>query len=169
MTNLEIEDNQLFIEACAKDYRNLAKTLIHKLAEQFKTEIHTGFPLLTFNKFKDDRQLGMLGHWKYFIHGYHCRFEDSKTGQKIEVPLIFGQEFGILDPYFFMEYLKTTPAYQPLNIQITDDYKDGEAILEKMISLKRFEKISSNIEGIFGLTTVDRESVDIQIFMRRIK
>lgn len=166
ITEKEIEDNQIFFEDCAKDYRELAEILIFKLAKKHKTSINLDFPLfMTFNNFKGDkRRKGKMDEWKYFIHGFHCAFENTITGQNIEVPLVFGTEFGDLDPYFFSNYIKTTPSYKPLLVEIFDEYHDGYRINEKMLALGKFERINSNIENHYGIAVTDRIKVQIKVF-----
>ena len=164
ITDKEIEDNQVFFEQCAKDYRQLGEELIFKLIGKLNVPLNTKFPLITFNEFKQSHQSGIMDEWRYFIHGFHCGFEHQKTGQYIEVPLVFGLEFGDLDPYFFSGFIKSTQKYKPLPVEIFESYADGERIIGKMLSLGLFEKIGSNITNHFGIVVTDREKVDIEIY-----
>ena len=166
ITDKEIEDNQDFFEQCAKDYRQLGEELLHKLVESLNLKLSKDFPMQTFNELKrDKRQIGKIEDWRYFIHGFHCGFKNIKTGQLIEVPLVFGQEFGDLDPYFFSKFIKTTPKYKPLPVDIFEDYADGVRINEKMISLGSFERISSNVGNHYGIVVADRQKVKIKSYL----
>ncbi|WP_405208022.1 DUF6896 domain-containing protein [Aquimarina sp. LLG6339-5] len=163
ITDKEIEDNQDFFEECAKNYRLLGEKLLFKLVNNLDLKLNKDFPLETFNKLKQDkRQTGRIENWRYFVHGFHCGFENNKTAQIIEVPLVFGLEFGDLDPYFFTRFIKSTPKYLPLPVEIHEDYADGVRINEKMISLGKFEKISSNVGNHYGIVVTDREKVEIK-------
>jgi len=165
ITDEEIEDNKLFFEQCAKDYRDLAEELIFKLADKLGIIINQDYPMMTFNELKSDKkQMGKIENWKYFVHGFHCGFENNKTAQIIEAPLVFGLEFGDLDPYFFTRYIKSTPKYNPLPIAIFEDYADGIRINEKMLSLGKFERISSNVGNHYGIVVTDRQKVEIKSF-----
>ncbi len=165
ITDKEVEDNQDFFEQCAKDYRKLGEELIFKLADKLNTIINSDHPLATFNKFRaNDQQIGKVENWKYFLHGFHCGFHNEKTGQYIEVPLIFGLEFGDLDPYFFTQFIKSTPNYKPLPVNIYENYADGERINNKMLSLGKFEKINSNVGNHAGIVVTDREKVEIKSY-----
>lgn len=165
ITEQEIERHQDFFEACARDYRNLATELIFALARQLNVRIEENYPLLTFNVFKAGRKhKGVMGEWRYFFHGYHCSFENPKTGQCIEVPLVFGLEFGDLDPYFFTRFIRSTKAYWPLPVEIYDDYHDGEQINQKMLALGKFERIAAAMPDHFGIAVANREKVNVESF-----
>lgn len=166
ITDQEIEKHQNFFENCAKDYRDLGRELIFELAKQFKITIFEDYPLLTFNTLKEEKRgRGKMGDWKYFFHGFHCWFENQKTAQIIEVPLAFGLEFGDLDPYFFSIFIKSTPNYQPLPVEIYEDYADGVRINEKMLSLGKFEHINSNFKNHTGIVVTDREKIEIKEYI----
>ncbi len=168
ITDKEIEDNQLFFEQCAKHYRQLAKDLIFKLADKLDLAINEDFPLITFNQLKRGKlQKGEMENWNYFVHGFHCGFENIESKQVVEVPLVFGLEFGDLDPYFFTRFIKTTPQYHPLPIAIFDDHEEGVIINEKMIAIGKFERIPSNFENHFGIVVTDREKIEIKSFSDR--
>ncbi|WP_428069895.1 DUF6896 domain-containing protein [Chryseobacterium gambrini] len=166
MTDEEIRFHQKFFENCAKDYRNLAKELILQLTEIKKIKLDEDFPFLTFNQMKESRKLsrGKISDWNFFIHGYHCHFINTTTKQEIEVPFMFGIDFGDLDPYFFLLFIETNPAYQPLPFNIQDKLKDGERVVKIMLELGVFEKMNSNIKNHSGIVVKDRDQVEIKIF-----
>jgi hypothetical protein len=165
ITDEEIEAHQLFFEKCAKDYRKLSQELIFQLANKFKIEIDPNSPLDSFQPFANRIQfIGTINDWRYNLHGFHCGFENRKTGQVIEVPLVFGLEFGDLDPYFFTNFIISTPEYYPLPVAIYERYADGNKINNKMVSLGRFERINSIIENHFGIAVTDREKVEMKLY-----
>lgn len=165
ITDKEIEDNQNFFEQCAKDYRQLGEELLYKLVHKLDLKLIKDFPMQTFNELKRDKRFnGKVEGWNYYVHGFHCRFVNIKTKQEIEVSLVFGQEFGDLDPCFFSKFIKSTPKYKPLLIGIYEDYEDGLRINEKMTSLGKFEKISSNVGNHFGTVVRDRQKVEIKSY-----
>lgn len=165
ITKEEIIANQLFFVQCAKDYRKLGEELVSLFFEKKKIKLNKDFPFLAFNYLKGRRtQGGKVGKWKYFLHGYHCYFQNIITKQEIEVPFMFGMEFGDLDPYFFSLYIKSTPEYQPLPVTIYEDFADGKRILDVMFQLGLLEQINSNLENHSGLVIKDRNKVEIKIY-----
>jgi hypothetical protein len=145
-----------FFEQCAKDYRKLATKLIYELASYFNEIIDPENAMHTFGKYKRGRQTGVMGLWEYRLHGSDCEFKNIKTGQTIEVYLITQLEFGKLDHYFFIQYIKTTESYQPLPIEIYEDGPEGARILDKMVELGKFEKIPSLLSGHDFIIVTDR-------------
>lgn len=165
ITDEEIIANQIFFTRCAKDYRELSTELINLFITKKKVKLNKDFPFLTFNRIKGERMgRGKVEQWKYFFHGYHCYFQNIETKQQIEVPFMFGMEFGDLDPYFFSLYIKSTPEYQPLPIEIYEDFADGYRILEVMLKLDLLEKINSSIENHSGIVIKNREKIQIKVF-----
>jgi hypothetical protein len=166
MTEEEIHLHQKFFENCAKEYRNLAKELIFMLVEIKKIKLNEDFPFLTFNKLKENPKLsrGKIQDWNFFIHGYHCHFIHTKTRHEVEAPFMFGMDFSDLDPYFFLLFIETNPAYQPLPFNIRDKFKDGEKVLKIMLELGLFEKINSNIGEHSGIAVKDREKIQIKLY-----
>ncbi|WKW46900.1 hypothetical protein P3875_02265 [Myroides sp. JBRI-B21084] len=166
ITDKEIEDNQDFFEQCAKDYRQLGEELLFKLVDKLNLNLNREFPMQTFNELKRDaRSNGKVEGWNYYVHGFHCGFVNIKTKQEIEVPLVFGEEFGDLDPYFFSKFIKSTPKYKPLPVEIFEDYADGVRINETMLKLGKFEKISSNVGNHYGIVVTDRQKVEIKSYL----
>ena len=166
ITDKEIEDNKDFFEHCAKDYRQLGGELLHKLVNKLELKLNKDFPMQTFNELKrDGRSNGKVEGWNYYVHGFHCGFVNIKTKQEIEVPLVFGQEFGDLDPYFFSKFIKSTSKYRPLPVDIFEDYEDGARINERMLSLGKFERISSNVGNHYGIAVADRQKVEIKSYL----
>lgn len=165
ITDEEIIANQEFFTGCAKDYRKLGTQLMNLFITTKKIELNKDFPFLTFNRIKGkNSQSGKVGQWNYYFHGYHCQFKNTETKQEIEVPFMFGMEFGALDPYFFMLYIKSTLQYRPLPTEIYEDFDDGHRILEVLLKLGLLEKINSSIINHSGLVVKDREKIQIKVF-----
>ena len=70
-----------------------------------------------------------LGGWGHYFHGLECRFTNARTGQVVDVPLCFGGEFGVLDPYFLARFVRTTPAHREAARLLADDFHDPRRVL----------------------------------------
>ncbi|WP_188112325.1 hypothetical protein [Aquimarina sp. RZ0] len=171
ITDKEIEENQDFFEKCAKDYRDLAIKLINEFADKHSIVIDSEYPMNTLchtNKFGYE-PIGKMNGWKYAFHGIHCGLTNIKTGQRIEIPLNYGLEFGQLDPYFFTNFIKSSNEYQPLPIGIYCDYADGKRIMEKMVELGKFEYVNSNWPNEKGIVVADRKKVEVKTFKSEVE
>jgi hypothetical protein len=161
ITTEEVIACQHFFERCAQDYRKLGSQLIFQLAEHLGITLQPETLYATFSKvMSTKKQTGNMGPWHYSFHGFHCCFVNNNTNQVIEVPIVFGFEFGDLDPYFFTAFIKSTPAYNPLPVAIYEDYEDGRIINNTLLSLGKFEKINS-IFNTPGIVVSNREKVNI--------
>lgn len=164
LTAEEIEEHQEFFENCGKEYGILAEQLIKQFIEQYDVVSHGGFPLITINPYGKShyRPSGEMGDWDYHFHKFHCAFTHKETKQHIEVCLVFGEEYGELDPYFFSTFIKTTAKFQPSPVPIIDYYVDGKRIFDVMLKLEKFEEINSNIRGRTGVIVMDREKKEVK-------
>lgn len=156
----EIVDHYDFFERCAKDYGKLAKKLITQLARYLQVEVIPKDPYaniynLRLSKHTPENRL--MDTWKYFLHGHHCRFKNIHTEQQIEVALLFGQDYGVLDPFSFTKYIMSTPDYNPLPVEIYEDFHDGVRILDIMEKIGKFEKVERILGGSYSPIVKDRK------------
>ena len=89
---------------------------------------------------------GEMGGWRYYFHGGDCTFTNRVTGQILEVDLCFGEEFGVLAPYFFVEYVQSTKAHRHL-APFLRDYHSSVRTLEIMERRGTLRRIHSGGEG----------------------
>jgi hypothetical protein len=139
-----IEYAQHIIDA-ARDFRRTANALSQELAEQKR---------IRPSELLDHRDRGgkLKTGWKYHFHGLQCRFESKKTKQIVEVEIAFGNEFGVLDPFFFGLFVESTPQFRWLADLFPDLYHDTARALDVLEELGRLERVSS--AGTFPKTGV---------------
>jgi hypothetical protein len=125
----EIINNLSFFQKCETDHQILAQNLINELACFLGVKIDPKLPLNNFKPFYATKQSGIMNDWNYFFHGYHCCFENINTKQTIEVSLVEKNNFGALDPIFFLNYILSTTKYQPLPFEISRTYETGKSVL----------------------------------------
>lgn len=81
--------------------------------------------------------------WRYYFHGLECCFGHQKTGQVVEVCLGYPDEFGVLDPYFFHQFLEHTAGCEEVAAVLPHPFHDPErafAILAERGRLQRVER-----------------------------
>jgi len=136
-----IEDNLIY---SARLFRHTAHLLARRLAD--------------FNKINAaelwDRRSKLKpfpGEWDMSHHGGHQCFENTKTGQVVEVSLWFGDEFGILDPQFLCTFLRTAPGLD-CPVEITDHFHDAARALDYLEGRGLLERIDGifNSSGVFA-------------------
>lgn len=85
--------------------------------------------------------------WAYQFHGVECCFTSARTGQVVDVRLTFGDEFGVLDPWFFHRFLRTTPRYSSLAADLADGFHDTARALEVLERSGRLTRIDRRSGG----------------------
>jgi len=101
----------------------------------------------------DDCATALDEEWTYWFHGCECLFSSAKTGAYVEIILGFGDEFGVLDPYFFAKFLQSIPEFRPLAQQFQHEYHDTARafeILEKHGMLSRTKTTLSDRTGLIA-------------------
>src|SRR6266478_1298921 len=79
--------------------------------------------------------------WEVYAHGIHFCFTHRTTGQRIEVCTMFGDEFGVLDPYFFYQFMATTPGVG-LPKQIVEPYHDTRRAMDLLAANESLKRIT---------------------------
>ena len=117
--------------AAARQFGATAHMLISLLARKLEVPIEAfGNGMLRF-RLSDDQYTGDLpDDWRYSFHGYECRFENRRTKQVLDVKLGFPGEWGVLDAYFFHEFLKTTPEFEGIAALLEDGFHDTRRALD---------------------------------------
>jgi hypothetical protein len=89
--------------------------------------------------------------WEYRFHGAECQFRNTKTGQILEICLGFGDESGVLDPYFFYQFVSTTPGLEKVAKLFSDSFHDTRRALKILEQHGHLRQISSPSENRVGL------------------
>lgn len=117
--------------AAAKQFRVSAQMLIALLADKLgASEEAFGNEAFRF-ELSDDQYDGESGeNWHYAFHGYECRFQNQTTQQVLDVKLGYPGEWGVLDPYFFYEFIKTSLEFQEILALLEDGFHDAARVLD---------------------------------------
>lgn len=117
--------------AAARQFRASAYKLISLLAQKLSVPIEA-FGNEGFRFTLSDKQYtGELADgWLYGFHGYECRFENKYTKQVLDVKLGFHNEWGVLDAYFFHQFLQTTPGFKEIADLLENGFHDTRRALD---------------------------------------
>ncbi|GAS83457.1 DUF6896 domain-containing protein [Paenibacillus amylolyticus] len=74
----------------------------------------------------------LTGDWFFDVHGEHCMFQNTETGQTLEVSLGSPEDVGNMDPYFFYNFIKTTPEIAYLTAYFENPFKDMLDFFERL-------------------------------------
>jgi hypothetical protein len=89
--------------------------------------------------------------WKCYHHGQHYCCRNMKSGQVVELPIWYEEEFGVLDPYFLSRFIETTPSLD-MPVNIIDKYHDMSRVLEIMLKKGLLKQIQGEKFKVFGIT-----------------
>lgn len=130
----------------AYSFREDGIQLMKILGETYQINPFEGRELFDLKrKSRSNRQRGKVNdEWNFWFHGGECQFENQKTGQIVEIVITNGSEFGGLNSYFFLQYLKTTPKFEMLANFFSDDSKAVTKALNLLEDLGSLERIDNN-------------------------
>lgn len=113
--------------AAMRLFRETATELAHQLADRLGVS-----PAHLLDRVTDGDALCDLDDgWKSRPHGMEGRFQNT-TGQEVGVCLGFGAEFGVLAPYFFARFVKTTPGLERLGALLRHDFHDAARVIDTL-------------------------------------
>jgi hypothetical protein len=116
--------------AAIRDFADTARACCHELAAAHGI---AEAALLT-RRHEVEKRGSRVGEWNFCFHGLECCFTHLRTGQVVDVRLGFGDEFGVLDPYFLARFIRTTPAHQEVAALLTEDFHDPSQVLEVLLT-----------------------------------
>lgn len=93
--------------------------------------------------------------WEYCFHGDECQFRNTQTGQVLEICLGFGDEFGVLDPYFFYQFVSTTPGLENVARLFKDDFHDTRRTLDILERHGHLRRVRGPADHRVGLIAPD--------------
>lgn len=117
------------LAAAAACFRQIAARLVGAL------ERHLGVSrqgLLDPGLKLSERGSGEVDGWEYWLHGRQCLFVHLATGQHVDVHL-HGADVGVLDPFFFHQFLASTPEFAQLAAALPDAYHDTRRAIEILV------------------------------------
>ena len=149
LTREAILENSAELVQSAREFRALAS----ELGAQLAAKVGIGAAQLSacgqyLPPVLKIEQSGILNdNWNYFFHGFQCRFVDRASGQVADIEFGFGEEFGALDPWFWYQFLETTPRYAHLASWLALGYADARRMFDVLIEAGLLVEIQGEIVG----------------------
>lgn len=127
------------------DFHSIAQKLINKLINETdqpeKAEIEAGHYYEIRNADLLNGQKNLSDNWWFDVHGEHCLFKNSTTGQTLEVSLGDKDSIANLDPYFFFDFLRTTEKFKHLTVYFANPFKDTLDFFEELERQKMLTRV----------------------------
>ena len=143
---------QEIVEA-ARLFRRTARELVVQLAGVLGVELSRFWTELLRVAVPEQGDAG--DGWTYWFHGLECCFENPRTGQHLEVKLCCEDEFGVLDPYFFAQFIRSTPGLEELSHLLVDGYQDVARMLDVLEERGRLQRLERGLYQGAGLIAPD--------------
>ena len=142
------------IYTAANSFRKDGIRIMKILGETYQINPFEGDELFQLKrKSRGNRQRGTVNdEWNFWFHGAECQFENHKTGQIVELVITNKSEFGALDSFFFLNYLKTTPRFKKLADFFSNDSNAITKALNLLEDLGKLQRINyTSQRGIIAI------------------
>jgi hypothetical protein len=129
----------------ARDFERVAKERGLALAAHLQVDATDLIALGRFMRpeFSAERQIGKLdGGWRYCFHGYECGFSNQQSGQHLEIVFGYENQWGIINPYFFGQFVKSTPAHHEVAALFQSRFADAQRTLEVLEAKGYFVRVA---------------------------
>ena len=136
-------DPSIIIDAI-NDYRNDGKKLMFDLGNKYNLDIRNYQEydsLISRSNVLVPRQGTLSKQWNYYFHGAECGFYNKKNKQEVEVVLINSPEFGYLNSWFLLSYMKSTEKYKDFIEGIK--WQELELIIDKLYQTGEIECVQN--------------------------
>jgi uncharacterized protein DUF6896 len=150
----EVLENAELILAGARRFQAVAAERMTALARKLNLPLEAfADAFLRFQLKSDSGDLD--AGWRYGFHGAECRFTNTRTGQVVEVLLGFYPEFGVLDPYFFSQFLSTTEGLELVAGLFKHPYHDAARALDILEQQGLLKQVTDPKYGRSGLVPAE--------------
>ncbi|UOX33037.1 hypothetical protein LXD69_13440 [Flavobacterium sediminilitoris] len=125
------------------DYRSDGKKLMRKLAEKYGLDIENKKDyekLISRNNEEIPINGELSKRWNYAFHGCECGFYNKKHKQQVEVVLSNQPEFGQINSWFLLSYMKSTEKYKKEIEGI--NWQQLKSLIEKLYETGEIESIN---------------------------
>jgi hypothetical protein len=124
------------------DYREEGKKLMEELGKKFNLDIKNQddyIQLISRSNNNIPRKGELSKRWNYSFHGSECGFYNKKHQQSVEVVLSNSPNFGHINTWFLVNYMKSTEKYK--NEIKGIEWTDLKPLIEKLYKTGEIEFI----------------------------
>ncbi|CAA0123498.1 Uncharacterised protein [BD1-7 clade bacterium] len=139
----EIESLIPEITAAAKEFKKQSEFLAKEISKL------NDVPISKLWEKSDEITTSPIG-WRCYHHGQHFYCENLESGQVVEVPIWYGGEFGVLDPYFFSQFISSTPSLN-MPVSIVDWYHDMSRVMDIMLKKGLMKQVTGTTYEVSGI------------------
>ncbi|MBB6461870.1 DUF6896 domain-containing protein [Flammeovirga kamogawensis] len=96
---------------CFIEFDRKAHEMMNLMASIFEIDLNDFAQINDLKRNKSKNQRGQINSsWNYFFHGAECAFENMKTGQYLDVKIIYGREYGVIGNFFLYRFIETSES-----------------------------------------------------------
>lgn len=137
-------------------FEQKANQLIELLAHEYGLNLKQEHPFGKLITRNNRLWKGCLnGKWNYQFHGDACKFENSKTGQILDVKINRNGNYGTIDNFYLLKFIETTEIFS----YVFKELNTYESISEVMTELENKELIIDIDEPPFSTRIINKEKL----------
>ncbi|MAL58536.1 MAG: hypothetical protein CMC14_00660 [Flavobacteriaceae bacterium] len=138
-----VEINHDIVKEAIYNYRKEGKELMFKLGQKYSLDINVKVDyekLITRSNKEIPRRGELSKSWNYSFHGGECGFYNKKHQKHVEVVLSNPPEFGQINSWFLLAYMKSTEKYK--NEVKGVDWQQLKLVVDKLYLKGQIEKVT---------------------------
>jgi hypothetical protein len=146
-TNLVLE-NLLEFHNCIELFDKTAHSLMNLMAETFDINLKNSGDIYDLKTKRSKNQRGEINsEWNYHFHGKGCSFTNIITEQFLDIQINNGIEFGELDTYYLMKFIKTTESLKKASLILDNKIENMRKVIEILWSLDYLTELPNGINN----------------------
>lgn len=152
-----VEENLSCFYNCIVQFDKKAHELMQYLAATFHIDLTNSKELNDVKRNQSKNQRGKLGeYWEYRFHGKSCAFQHVKTNQYLDVQTIYGNEYGVLDTYYLLRFIQTTPELQEMRLILANELNNMQKVIEILRIKGYLKELPQNKNGALILNRTNK-------------
>ncbi len=153
--NLISKKEKILIEAIIA-FEQKANQLIGYLAYKYDLNLEEEHPFGKLITRKNDLWKGSIKeNWNYQFHGDACKFENSKSGQLLDVKINRKENYGTISDFYLLKFVETTDTLS----YVLDEINTSESFYKIIAELENKELIIDIDKSPFTTRILNKEKL----------